>query len=110
MALLTVQIATVAGIVPSFVAAGAGGDTFSNTGRESLYVKNGSGASITVTINSLLNCDQGFDHDFVVTVAAGVDKVIGPFATNRFNDGGGLVGVTYSAVTTVTVAAVRTGA
>ena len=109
MALLTVQIATQLGVIPSFVAAGAGGDTFANSARESLWVKNGSGVSINVTINSVLACDQGFDHDLVIAIAAGAEKIIGPFSTVRFNDVSGILGVTYSAVTTITVAAVKTG-
>ena len=108
MATLTVQTASLAGAVPTFVAAAGGGDELPNTGRQIFYVKNGDGSPHDVTINSVATCDQGFDHNVTVTVAAGVEKIIGPFPTARWNDTGtGRVAVTYSAVTSVTVAAVR---
>ena len=107
MADLTVQVISLSGIVPSFAAAAVGGDAFLNSGREYFHVKNGSAASINATLNSVAACNQGFDHDAVVAVAAGAEKLIGPFPKARFNDAAEKVQVTYSGVTTVTVAAVR---
>lgn len=107
MAVLTVQKPTlVNGINPTLVAAAAGGDSFTNDGKTLLYVKNAHTASITVTINSLQPCNQGFDHNIVITVAAGSTIQVGPFPTPRFNDNTNKVGVTYSLVTALTVAAV----
>lgn len=88
----------------TYTAAAAGGDEFLNSGKEFLHVRNGSAAAITVTANSIAKCDQGFDHDKTETVPAGEDRMIGPFATARYNNANGRVEVTYSAVTTVTVA------
>jgi len=107
MADLTVQVISLTGIVPSLGAAAAGGDAFLNSGREYFDVKNGGGASINVTVNSVAACNQGADHDVVVAVAAATEKLIGPFPKARFNDAAEKVQVTYSGVTTVTVAAVR---
>jgi hypothetical protein len=108
MALLTVQTPSLSGVEPTFAAATATtGDTFANSGREVLYVKNGAGVSTDVTIDSVTACDQGFDHDIVVTVLAGDEAIIGPFPTGRFNDGGGLVEVICDPVATVTIAAIR---
>lgn len=107
MADLALQKLTRAGTAPTFAAASAGGDRFPRTPKSYLHVKNGSGASITVTLNSIKACDQGFDHDEVVTVPAGADRLIGGFDTDRFADAAGYVNVTYSAVTTVTVAAIE---
>lgn len=108
MAQLTVADAGVNGAVITYVAAAGGGDKFANPdGATSLRVKNGSGVSINVTVNSQQQCSHGFDHDVIVAVAAGAEKVIGPFAKGRFNDVDGNVNVTYSAVTTVTVVPVR---
>ncbi len=70
-------------------------------------VKNGSAGAITVTANSQVACNQGFDHDQTVSVPAGSELWIGTFAPDRWNDSSGKVQVTYSAVTSVTVAAVR---
>lgn len=106
MAQLTVQKLGTAGVSPTFAAADAAGDKFANNGRQFLVVKNGGAAAITVTVNSQRQCDQGFDHDITVNVAAAGEKWIGPFEPNRFNDGNGNVNVAYSAVTSVTVAAV----
>lgn len=107
MANLTVQKPTLAtGINPTMAAAAAGGDTFTNDGRTLLYIKNGHTASITVTIDSRKPCDQGFDHNIVITVAAGAAIQVGPFPTPRFNDPSNKVAVTYSLVTALTVAAV----
>ncbi len=107
MATLTVQTIVLAAITPTYAAAAAGGDAFANNGKTFFHVKNGGAGSINVTVNSQVNCDQGFDHDQVVAVANGAEKMIGPFPTNRFNDTSSppLVQITYSAVTSVTVAA-----
>lgn len=107
MADLNIQPVTMAGLAPAFSAASAGGDKFSNDGRTMLYIKNGGGASIIVTIDSRVRCNQGFDHDIQVTVAAGSEKMIGPFEKARFNDADGKVAVAYSDVASVTVAAIR---
>jgi hypothetical protein len=107
MAVLTVQKPSLTtGINPTLTAAAAGGDSFINDGKTLLYVKNAHTAAITVTINSLQACNQGFDHNVVITVAAGSSIQIGPFPTPRFNDPTNKVGVTYSLVTGLTVGAV----
>jgi hypothetical protein len=106
MALLAVQASTAAGLVPTFVAASAGGDTLPAGDHIGLRVKNGSGGSITVTIAGSVPCSQGFTHSTAVTVAAGADTIIEPLPANRYGDSTGTVTVTYSAVTSVTVAAI----
>jgi hypothetical protein len=95
-----------AGITPTYASAASGGDSFLNTdGRTFLQIKN-AGSSITVTIASRKLCSQGHDHDPVITVGATTgDVMAGPFNPEEFNDAAGLVSVTYSAVTSVTVAA-----
>lgn len=103
---LTVQQIVLAGTVITAEAANVDGNQFLNDGRTWLKVINGSAASINVTANSQVLCDQGFDHDQVIAVAAGITKYIGPFETKRFNLNG-YTHVTYSAVTTVTVAAIK---
>lgn len=108
MAQLNVQNAPLNGLVKTMAAASAGGDTFLNDGNTLLSVKNGGGSSITVTVNSVAPCSQGFDHDLVVSLAAGSEITFPKLDPYRFNDlSTGLVSVTYSAVTSLTVAAVR---
>lgn len=107
MAELAVQQITRSGLNPAFTAAAGGGDTFDNDGATYLHVKNGGAGAITVTINSQKPCDQGFDHDITVNVPAGGERIIGPFPRDRFNNDSGEVAVSYSGVTSVTVAAVK---
>jgi hypothetical protein len=112
MALLTTQnLISSAGVVIAPVAAAGGGDTFQNTGKELLYVKNGSGSSINVTIAAQSACSFGVTnavHDLVVAVGAGVEKYIGPFDVARHtNPSTGLASIAYSLATSVTVACTR---
>lgn len=104
MAELTVQVIAQAGLNPSYGAAAAGGDTFENDGKTYLHVKNGGAGSITVTVDADKNCDQGFDHNASVAVPAGGERIIGPFPLHQYP---AKPSVTYSGVTSVTVAAVR---
>lgn len=88
-----------------YVACNVGGDQFTNDGKTWIHVKNTNAATRTVTINSQRTCDQGFDHDqaYVVGATTG-EAVAGPFLRERFNDAGGFVLITYSAVTNLTIA------
>lgn len=90
-------------VEPTKAAASGGGDTFTNDGATSLEVDNGGGGAITVTVDAVKDCDQGFDHDSVVSVGAGETRRIGPFPKSIF---GSTPDVSYSGVTSVTVAAV----
>lgn len=104
MTKMTTQALNLNGITPAFTAVTAS-DTFDNDGRTYLHVKNGSASSINVTVNAAVLCNHGFDHDVVVAVPASAERIIGPLDPSRFNDPTtGLVGVTYSATTTVTAA------
>ena len=106
MALLTVQKNALAGVVVAPVAAAGGGDSFPNDGKTVLEVVNGGGSPITVTIAAPVNCNQGTNHPGGGSVTNGTTKRFGPFDQARWNDASGNVVVTYSAVTSVTVAAV----
>ena len=108
MATLTRNTVLVGGFDPDvMVAADVAGDEFLNdvptATRTFLAVNNASGGSVNATINSQINCSQGFDHDSVVTVPAGEERWIGPFDKGRWNDVDKKVQVTYDAVTSVTV-------
>lgn len=115
MAVLTVQNVVLAGAVITPVAAAGGGDSFANPTdeRTELLVVNGGGGSINVTIVAQPASVPvpGYGTvplaSEVIAVAAGATKRIGPFPAAKFNDASGRVNVTYSGVTSVTVAAVR---
>ena len=107
MATLAVQIATLAGLTPSYGACAAGGDEFANSGREVIHVKNAHTSPWTVTVNSQANCNQGFDHDAQVSVPNGQERIIGPFPKSRFDDVANKVQLSYSGVTALTIAVIQ---
>lgn len=111
MAALTPVTPSLTGPSTAMVAAAGGGDTFQNTGKEYFLIRNADAAPHDVTFDSPGTCDfaaaANAAHDNVVTVPAGEQRIIGPFPVTRFNDGNGNVSVTYSAVTSVTVAVIR---
>ena len=105
---LTVQNSNLtSGLDVSYVAANADGNFFENNGNTVLLVKNASGGSITVTTDSQVNSNQGYDNDEDATIANGETGCIGRFSKNRFNDSDGNVNVSYSGVGSVTVAVVN---
>lgn len=107
MATLTVQKVDLAGLAPTYAAAAVGGDEFVNSGKEFIHVKNGGAGAITVTVNSQALCNQGFDHDAAVSVPASGERMIGPFLKARFDDANAKVQITYSGVTSVTIAVIQ---
>lgn len=108
MAVLTVVKSTLTGANPGFAAAAGGGDSFPNTGNERVTIINGDAGGITVAFDSPAACNLGASanaaHDGGGAVAGTATRVFGPFDPNRFNDANGRVQITYSAVTSVTVA------
>jgi hypothetical protein len=90
----------------TYTAATAGGDTISggSAQRTTLLVRNG-GATITLTIVAVNACSQGFLHNVIVTCAGGDTDIALPANAET---AAGNYALTYSSVTTVTVAAVNT--
>jgi hypothetical protein len=105
MALLTVQNITRAGTEPTYVAATVSGDTVNNAGNVALHYKNASGGAITVTIVTPNTVDGLAVTDRAVAIPAGEERIIGPFQKAIYNDSTGVVSITYSGVTDLTVAA-----
>lgn len=95
----------------ALAAAAGGGDKFPNDGQTFFIVKNGDGSDHTVTF-PFSGINQGVidgitPSNTARTVTAGHTAIFGPFPSGLYNDASGLVSVTYSAVTSVTVAAVK---
>lgn len=110
MAILATIRPTFSGVTLATAAAAAGGDQIVNpNGNVILYVKNAGGSSINVTIDAAATQGGLSLVDPVVAVAAGAERLIGPFDPRLFNDSSGYVSVAYSAVTSVTVAAIQVG-
>lgn len=108
MALLTAQQAKPAGTVLTLAAASAGGDTFAASRQYALEVRNGSGASITVTVVTPGNDVYGLARpDITLSVAAAASALFGPFPSDLADPVTGLVAVTYSATASVTVALIQ---
>lgn len=108
MATLTVQSITRTGLNPTYAAASALGYQVANNGRVFLHVKNGSASAHTVTIESQVSTPPPGTSvsDVAVSVPAGAERMIGPFPPNAFNDADKYMQITYSAVTSLTVAAI----
>jgi len=109
MATLTVQVLDDTAKEVTFAACSALGDQFVNNGNIHLRIKNADAADKTVTINSQKVCNQGYDHDRVLTITAGKTMETNVFDTYRFNDANGKVQITYSDVTSLSIAVVQTG-
>lgn len=103
MATLTTQTITKDGITPSYASAAGGGDRFTPGDTTYLEVINGSGGSITVTIDSKVPSNYGTDVNLAVAVAAGARAKIGPLPAQRFAASDGLGDISYSGVTSLTV-------
>jgi hypothetical protein len=105
MALLDITPASRAGITASDgVAASAGGDRFTNTGRELLVVTCASGGPVNVTMETTVEVDGQAVADNVVAVDDAEPMIIGPFP---ISDYGTEVNVSYADATNLTVQVVQ---
>lgn len=107
MAQIAYQDISEQGAAVTLAAAAVGGDSVEWNSRGFLWIKNASGAPITATV-VVPGTEYGQARpDIPVTVPAGTDRLIGPLVRDLADPADGLIDVTYSAVTSVTVAAVR---
>jgi hypothetical protein len=89
------------------VAAAGGGDVFPNTGKEIVVIKNGGGSPVTLTAVTQATLDGLAVTDLTASIGAGETRAVGPFPAGVYSIGGvagGNVSLTYSGVTSVTVA------
>lgn len=109
MATLAYRQATKLGIAATPAAADIAGDKVPVDSRGIVVFRNGDAASKTVTVATPGNDEYGQARpDYTVTVAAGQTAYIGPFSTDLGDAADNrLVALTYSAVTSCTVDAVR---
>jgi len=107
VATLSTQQIAITGPAITYTAAAGGGDKIAPDGRTFLHVKNGGGSSITVTIDVPGTTYGQNNPDVPVTVPNAGERMIGPIPPEIANPSDGLVAIAYSAVTSVTVAAVR---
>lgn len=112
MALLTLQQMTSAGLSPTFVSASGGGDTVALTGNNDdrcyLRVKNASGSPVTVTVTDpSVSAAGNAAANSTFVVAATTGDVSWPLHPGLINTSTGLISISYSATTSLTVAAIR---
>lgn len=111
MATLTTQVITRAGTVITPVAAAGGGDAMSCGSGMILRVVNGGGSPITVTL-AIPAGASGFANvaytSTAISVTNATTRDIGPVQAQLYQDPTtGLCTITYSGVTSVTVAAIQ---
>lgn len=104
MAILTAIQPTFAGVLLG-AAAAAAGDKFLNDGGQLLYIKNGGGSTITLTLDAQTVGGLTIT-DPTVSVLAGAEKIVGPFPPAYFTDSTGYLNLSYSSTTSVTVAVI----
>lgn len=88
-------------------AAAAGGDQWLNTGKEILVIKNADISSHNVKVTVQATPDGKDVTERTITVGAGKTFATDVFPKNVYNDAGGYAQITYSAVTSVTIAVLR---
>jgi hypothetical protein len=106
MAALATQTVSHTGLAVAFSAATSGGDTCATGSGLVLLVKNGDASSHSVTLATPGTVDGLAIADRTVAVAAGVTAMI-PLPDLYRDPATGLCSLTYTAVTSVTVAVVR---
>lgn len=108
MATLAVQQINRAGVLATYAACAGGGDKFLPDIDTVIHVKNGSAGALTVTVVTPGTIADLAVADVVVSVPATSERFIGPFPAQHFADPtDGLAAVTYSGVTTLTIAALK---
>ncbi len=107
MALLATQQIDRDGLNATYVAAAAGGDTAAPDDRAFLHVKNGGASPVTVTLVTPGTVSGLAISDTTVSVAAGGAQFIPLYPSLYRDPSSGLVSITYSGVTSVTVAVIR---
>ncbi len=100
MATLVVATATRNGVevVAGAAACAVGGDAFANTGQEIALITNAGGAPVTVSFAVQSTVDGRAVASRSVVVSNASTEAIGPFPMALYNDGSGLVRMTYSSV------------
>ena len=103
---LAVQQISRVGLTPAYTAANVDGHSIPNSDGMFLHVKTG-GTACTVTLVIVSTVDGQTVANKTVVIGTTSERMIGPFPPNTYNQADGSVNVDFSAVTAVTVAAIR---
>jgi hypothetical protein len=104
---LTVTDISRSGVIPTLAAANVDGHLLPNTGREFVMVTNGDASPHTVTAAITKTVDGVTPAGKQITIAAGATKLFGPFKPEEYNNASAQVALTFDAVTSVTIQALR---
>ncbi len=105
MSLIVKEQILLAGIVPTFNTAQAGGDEFVNSGNIMIHAKNvNAGATRTITVDAPSNCNLDYTHDVDIVVPISGERISGPFPKRWFNDTDGRIQMTYDNEADLTIA------
>ena len=111
MATLTTQVVTRAGVLPTYAAAAGGGDAMQTGSDMMLHIKNAAASTMTVTLaipSGVSGFAQAAYTNTAVVVPNASERMIGPVQSQLYSDPTtGFCTITYSAVTSVTVAAIN---
>ena len=106
MATLTYTTVSHLGATPTMAAASGGGDKIARHPSGVVVVRNGDASSKTVTVVVPGSAYGQARPDYTYVVTAGSTAFLGPFPDDLVDPTDGLVSLTYSAVTSVTVGAI----
>lgn len=116
MATLSRQTLGEDGLTATYSAAAGGGDQADNSdGKTFLHIKNGGGGSVTVTVAEQVSGTTVEDPSLgkltkasaTKVIGAGAEAFFGPFKKLGFNDTNGMIQITYTGVTSLTIAALK---
>ena len=107
MALVATASITLAGTALTFANASAGGDKFVPDENTFLLIRNDSGVSITATIVTPYAPLGLALADPAITVLAGAELAVGPFAPPYWANAAGQADVTFAPITSVTWLPIR---
>lgn len=111
MATIVAQRILQSGLIPVYSAASAGGDKIINTGTQYFHVKNSSGVTITANVVPVVTTyidpvlGKLIKETASLVLTAGQFGFLGPFEIGAFNDTIGLITITCTATTSVSLAA-----
>lgn len=110
MATLASQVVKRSGVGPAYASCAGGGDRFTPDATTFLHVKNGSGGALTVTVAATkVPAADMVITNLAVSVPSSGERMIGPLPADMFAaaDGSGLADITYSGVTSLTIAVLK---
>ena len=115
MALISSQSIVEEGLAVTLTALAATSNTFTNSGKEFIYIENGGGGDVTLTVVTEVTSVENELYgeltkgNSVQTVAGGTIAMVGPFPVTPYNGTDSAVTFTVTSTTSVNVAILYIG-